>query len=66
MIDINKIEEAKGLVKVLSEQVCSLKTHYDFAFADLNIEEPSEDVRVVADLEYIKKIIGKLNETLSL
>lgn len=64
MIDKNKIEEAIILVKVLSEQVHSLRTNYDLAFANMDIEEPSEDKWVLCDLEYIKKIIGKFNETL--
>lgn len=66
MIDKNKIEEAISLVKALSEEVHSLRTHYDFAFANLDIEEPAEDKRVLCDLEYIKKIIKKINETLSI
>lgn len=66
MIDKIKIEEARSLAKVLSEELGWLKMDYSFAFADLNIEEPSEDVRVVQDLERIASLIGKLNETLSL
>lgn len=64
MIDKNKIEEAKRIVKALSERLNWLEFDYNIAFANLDIEEPSENGVVKESLKVIEELITDLKETL--